>query len=54
MVEVHILLNMFLSVISCEIIRPMPFEILGFERNWDLSQFQVFKVELNFQNNSTV
>ena len=33
MIEVHIFINMFLSVISCEIIRPMPFEILDFERN---------------------
>ena len=31
MTEVHILLNMFLNVISCEIILPMYFEIRGFE-----------------------
>ena len=33
MIEVHILLNMFLNVISCEIILPMYFEIPGFERH---------------------
>ena len=40
MIEVHILLNMFLNVIyceiniiSCEIILPMYFEIRGFERH---------------------
>ena len=33
MIEVHILLNMFLNVISCEIILPIYFEIRGFERH---------------------
>ena len=33
MIEVHILLNMFLTVISCEIILPVYFEIRGFERH---------------------
>ena len=49
MIDVHILLNTFLSVISCEI---MYFEIRGFERHWGLSYTEVFKVELDFQNNS--
>ena len=37
MIEVHILLNMFLNVISCEIRLPIYFEIWGFERQWGLS-----------------
>ena len=37
MIEVHILLNMFLHVISCEIIILLSFEIRGFERHWGLS-----------------
>ena len=32
MIEVHILLNMFLNFISCEIILPTYFDIQGFER----------------------
>ena len=33
MIAVHILLNTFLNVISCEIILPAYFEIRGFERH---------------------
>ena len=49
MIDMYILLNIYLSVISCEI---MYFEIQGFEYHWGLSWTEVFKVELNFQNNS--
>ena len=33
MIEVHIILNMFLNIISCEIILPMYFEVRGFKRH---------------------
>ena len=37
MIQVHVLLNMFLSLFSSEIILPTYFEIKWFKRNWGLS-----------------
>ena len=49
MIDMHILLNTFLSAISREITY---FEIRGFERLCGLNQTEVLlKVELDFENN---
>ena len=52
MIEVHILLNMFLNFISYEIILPMYFDMREFEPRYGLSYTEVFKFELDFENNS--